>query len=304
MAPTCSVHWLTHTTSCEVERVLDVLGGGHSDVEFRGGYGHPMRFIHETGAEVYFGSKREDQPVCINAPGEVCETASKEILTAAVELGANTTRYDLATDLEPPEKARRRIREMHRAWVRGQVETNIDRRSHQMHQDDREGQGVTAVFGGRTSGFLMRAYDRRGPLRIECEQHPKDGTVKAVVAGLLLERGPAPMWRSLARCLPFPMGWYQELLAGPAVEWERAKEEETSLWSCLEAMRGQLGPTLWMLMTLGVKLADLAVEPERPKGELMRKGWRWAREAEELGLDGVALKKALDEKARGRRIAR
>lgn len=298
---TCGVHWYTFTASQACEDVLDALGGSCSEVEYRGGYGHPQRVIHESGAEVYFGSRREDQPVCVNAPGEVCEGAADDLVKVSRQLEGRPTRIDLAVDLEPPELARRRIREMHRAWMRGKVRTNLAPGSHQMHKDEGEGQGVTAVFGRRKSGFLMRAYDRRGPLRIEQEWHPhKD--IREVVPELLMEKGPGSVWRRLAQEVVFPMEWYQELLVGPAVEWERGEDEETKLGAYIESLRAQHGVGLWMLLELGVKLGDLATEPERPMGRMLQKGARWAREAEALGLDGTELKRVIDLKAKGRRV--
>jgi hypothetical protein len=128
------IHWWTFSTPCEVEGVLDVLGGVCSETEYVGGFGHPMHVVHESGARVYFGSKVEGQPVVVNAPGEACEVAAEQLVRAAADLEGRVTRMDTAVDVGPAGLARRRISEMHRAWVRGKVKTRMAPGSHDLYK--------------------------------------------------------------------------------------------------------------------------------------------------------------------------
>ena len=120
-------HWHTFVTPAPVERVKAVMGGGWGDLEDLGGYGHPRSTAHESGSRVYCGSKRPGQPVCVNMPGEACETWATEGLRWTQELAGATTRHDLALDLGPDTLARKRLVEGVSAWKRGKVDTQMRR---------------------------------------------------------------------------------------------------------------------------------------------------------------------------------
>ena len=155
--PSCNLHWLTLTTDHSAEDVLDRLGGASSKHEAIGGYGHPRSICHESGARIYCGSRRADQPVCVNMPGEVCERHAAEGISWSEDLAGVVTRADLAVDLDPPELARARMIEMRRAWKSRQVETRIS-----SFDEHRSADGWTWYFGRARS---WRCSDPTGRAR-------------------------------------------------------------------------------------------------------------------------------------------
>lgn len=293
MKAATGIHWWTFSTPVEVEGVLDVLGGSHTPPEFVGGFGHPQHVVHETGAKVYFGSKDEKARVVVHASGEVCEQAAGELVTAADSLGGRVTRLDLAADLEPADLAARRLREMRRAWKRGQVKTRMAKSSHDWYQSEAEDGGITAYFGSRKSALYLRAYNRRGPLRLEWQWRP-DKSVGAAIPDMVLRVGVATMWRSLSASAVFPMPWYEELLNGDRVEFVQAETSELGLLKAIEQIRVQLGTSLWALELLGVPFGDLAVRPERPRAQLAAKLDQWSRDADKVGYNGEKLRAELE----------
>jgi hypothetical protein len=295
MTPTVGLHWWTFTSSRTVNDVLERLGGSFAPAEPRGGYGHPSSICHESGARVYFGSRREDQPVCVNMPGNVCETWAAEGITWAEDLAGVVTRSDFACDLEPAEQARSRMIEMRRAWKRGKVRTAI-RTFSEVRSDD----GWTWYFGGKSANLLLRVYDQRGPLRLEFVLRPQK------IAGqqlpeIVARRGVASVWRSLAQGIRFPLTWYQQLLQGDTAELGETVFEESSLAKVIDQLQLQLGPSFWALQKLGLQLADLGTPPEQIRGEVAAKFLRWSDEAAELGLDGAKLRKDVECKLKSRR---
>lgn len=301
---TCGIHWYTWCVRAELEQVLDTIGGSFGAPEFTGGYGHPSRLVHESGTQVYYGSKQEGQPIVVNAPGEACEVLSDDVVVPSLGfgmLGTWATRVDLAVDLEPASLARRRLVEMHRSWKRRTVLTRMAWRSHTMYQSEGADEGWTAYFGGRTSALKLRAYDRRGPLRLEFEWRP-DRNISDHVPMLLHRDGAPKMWRSCAGAIEFPMPWYQQLLDGPKVEWQPTEVEDTAFADAMDAIRTQLGVSLWAAEVLGMTLKDLAVEPEEPRGEILRKLMGWVPGATAMGYNGEALKEKLRCKSRSRRV--
>jgi hypothetical protein len=296
----CGMHWLTFTTSSELDVVLDALDGRFSSTQGKGGFGHPFSFVHESGASVFHGSKRDDQPLVVNVPGETCEHWSAEMLKAAFTLKGCITRVDVALDLEPADKARRRLVEMHRAWKRGKVQTLMSKTSHTMYQSEGELDGWTAYFGGTSSKCRLRAYDRRGPLRLEWQFRPEK-QVGAFLPGHIIDKGPEALWRTLSQSAVFPMPWYRDLLHGDAIEWTKGEKVDSSLRDAIEQLRTQMGPTLWALKLLGA-LDDLCVEPEKPRGEILRKFSRWSKEAAGEGYNNQELERELTCKSKSRRV--
>lgn len=289
---TCGIHYLTQTAGRDMDRIRDALGGEFSDVTERGGFGQPRSFVHETGVQIYFGSTRADQPICLNAPGEVCETYADWLLDKALQLQSIFTRVDIATDIGPPGDARKRLVQMERCWKRKLVITDMDYRSHDWIKSDREGEGATAYYGGKSSRLQLRAYDKRGPLRLEWQFRPTR-QLGGFLPEILRRRGPRPLWRTCAQYAVWPLPWYQELLEGDTIDWPLERTKAGGLQSYLDSLREQHGPNLWALMLLGLTLQDLAVEPERPRGRVITKYTRWADEAPEVGYNPEALKKAL-----------
>jgi hypothetical protein len=287
-AATVGLHWWTFTTPRAVDDVLERVGGSFAPVEPIGGYGHPRSICHESGARVFFGSAREDQPVCVNMPGHVCETWAREGITWAEDLAGVVTRSDLACDLQPAEQARARMIEMRRAWKTGKVRTAI--RTFQEHRSD---DGWTWYFGGKSANLRLRVYDQRGPLRLEFQLRPEK------IAGeqlpeMIARRGTASVWRSLAQGIRFPMSWYRELLDGETAELGETVTEESHLGKVIDQVQLQFGASFWAFLQLGLGLGDLSSAPEEIRGDVAAKFLRWSAEAHELGLDGSKLRQEIE----------
>ena len=285
-------HWLTVALDGRsVEDVLEHLGGSHGEVEEAGAYGQPRRVVHETGAAVYFGSKREDQPVVLNMTGDACDAYFQQGLEWSEKMGGRVTRLDAAADVGPDDLARARWVEMRRAWKRGQVETSMRRTSFSEIKSDRPGEGCTAYYGDKQADLQLRVYDRRGPLRLEAQWRPPKGMSRSV-APLVLKNGVATVWRSLLRrSAVWPMSWFQAVLSGAGLEIQTDAQEDATLTSAIAAMRDQMGMALWGLMTLGVSFDELVRDPgDKLRGDQAAKFNRWATEGEKLGYDGAKLR--------------
>ena len=288
--PAVGVHWWTAATRCSEDDVRRVMGG-LSRADTPGGFGHPWRRVHESGAAVYCGSRVKGQPVVINAPGEVCELWALQLAGWSADLGAWVTRVDLANDVEPAGLARKRLRSMHRAWRSGSCETTMRRQSCELIVNDAEDAGWTLYLGGRSSELRWRVYDRRGPLRIEGQWRPARD-VGNVVPELLLNNGPDHLWRSLARpTLGFKMPWLRELIDGPAAGIWHEPRVSALLDDVLQQFNEQWGLTLWALGQLGLQLDDLQTIPKRLRGSQAAKFLSWAASAGRRGYDGERLRR-------------
>lgn len=281
-------HWLTFVTEKPLEAVLDVLAGKSGAVEQTFAFGHKKRLGHETGAYVYFGSPSPDQPIVVNLPGEVCEQHFDLGLSWCHRLDARTTRLDLANDVGPQEQARARLYEMVDAFKAKQCVTKMrqgEKGSWIVFQSGNPGDGHTAYFGGKTADQRLRAYDRRGDLRLEWQWRPPKGMSKSV-AKMMLERGVEPMWRSLAQSCVWPMPWYQALLTGDAEQRVRDEAVDTALTQAVIAFREQAGPSLWAMLLAGVPITDLVSDPgDDLRGDQARKFIGWAKDAAKMGYD-------------------
>lgn len=158
------VHWFSGTVRGLAPRaVLDVvsafLGLPIMDRP-RGGYGYGSS-AGVGGASVYWSPGRGD--VFVVLPGEVCESLGVPALVAlATELDLDpSSRLDLAWDVHGVAVA-----QVADAWRGGDVVTRAHRDSWQDHQS---ADGRTFYMGSRTSGRMVRVYDRRGPTRFEME---------------------------------------------------------------------------------------------------------------------------------------
>ncbi|HEX2973365.1 MAG TPA: hypothetical protein VHP11_13605 [Tepidisphaeraceae bacterium] len=258
-----------------------------------GGLGHPYRLVHGSGAQIFYGSARADQPIVVNVEGQVCEGWTDESLDWVCNLDGVVTRLDVAADVPPPELARRRLAQLRREWLRGRVKTRMDRKSHQWFGDDKTG-GRTEVFGGKASTLRLRAYDVRGPLRLEWQWRPERESGR-LVARTVKQMGPTAIWRSLADSAVWPMSWYQKMLEGDRPEWMRPESDESSLEQSQEALWKQWGTKLWALDELGFTLGDLMAPPEqRPvRGDTVAALLKWCDEAEKTGRDASKLRAKL-----------
>lgn len=304
-------HWLRFTVPPgSLERVLETMGGRHGDVESLRAYGQPRRIVHETGAVVYFGSDREDQPEVVDLPGEVCEREFDTGLAWCHQLGGNVTRVDLANDVGPDERSRGRLLEMIEAFEQKRVETLMrqgrreDGSSLHVIDSRRPGEGMTAYFGGRTADLRLRVYDRRGPLRLEFEWHPPK-PARPHVPIMLLEQGPGGVWRSLARSHVWPMAWYMQLLDGDRVELPPLDDEAvTTLQAAWDQLRDGFGYTFQAFDLLGLTMADLAKPfPEKLRGRDAKKFLGWAREAP-AGYDGAKLRVEVEKRLKRSRVVK
>ncbi len=284
---TAGVHWLTMGTDAPMDHVEDVFGG-LGEPERPGAYGHPFKRVHESGAAVYCGSRLAGQPLVVNVPGEVCETWAEPILVYSVELDAWLTRGDFALDVHPPDLARKRLREMHRAFRAGRCETNMRRDSWDLITNSRAGEGWTLMLGGKTAQLRMRAYDRRGPLRIETQWRP-ERDVGRELPELILKHGAGHWWRSTAAAVKFPMPWYRELLEQPAQVIPQVPQVGAALAEALEQFSQQWGQALWAFGMLGLGLEDLQRIPEALRGSQVAKLVAWGQAGKSLGYDGDRL---------------
>ena len=177
---------------------------------------------------------------------------------------------------------------------REQVATSIRQGSHRLVKNVNPAEGWTGYWGGKSAAMQLRAYDRRGPLRLEFEVRPERAE-RAAIGSLLSRWGAASVWRSYAMRIRFPMAWYVDLLTGDVATWERTKPAETEFEQALRSLAGQWGSSLWAFLKAGV---DLNAFAESLKPELRRdvraKLAGWAAQATAAGYDGAALMKEIE----------
>ncbi len=253
-------------------------------------FNQPMRFLHDSGASVYFGSKRE-QPIVVEVPGETCERMTSEALaTWAENVEGRVTRLDVAADVEPASLARRRLLELRETFRKGKCETRIPRTSTRFYENDKPGEeGCTLYVGSSNSRLMQRAYDVRGPLRLEWQFKPDDRLVGRAVPECLRKFGPAAMWRRLADVCIWPMGWYQQLLKGERADLVKGPGKSDDLARTMSAITEQLGPTLAGLQFAGVDLNQLCAFPNKPNAQQVRRFASWCSQARDLGYDPTRL---------------
>jgi hypothetical protein len=293
---TFGIHWFrSPTPEKDVDRVLDVvcqvMGGDFGPSEPRGGFNQPGRFVHTTGAGVYFGREDRGQPIVLDVPGEACEQVTHEQLAAVVpELHGWVTRCDVACDVEPADVATNRLLQMRRAFKRGQCITRIPPTSCRLYVDDDPAGGRTLYVGKPSSDLLIRAYDRRGPLRIEHEWKPSHIDVRDSVANSLRRHGPAGVWRRLAgRCI-WPMPWFRELLKGECADEVSAPVAAADLENFITQVGAQLGASLFAFHLLGGTLDQLIRRPAKPNAQQVRRWQAWVAQAPDLGYDPTELR--------------
>jgi hypothetical protein len=247
-----------------VGEVLELVRGelgGHFGETCKGRFNQPQGIKHESGLTVHYGAQVEAQPVVVEMPGEACECfLDSQISEMGCNLEGRMTRLDLAEDAEPAQEARSRLMSMHELWKGGEVDTGIRITSMDLIQSNRPGQGWTMYCGSRQSPLFMRAYDKRGPLRIEWEFKPQ-GQIRGMMPRLLREGGPTKWWRWMARHAVWPLPWYEELLSGPLPDARLARAPASSAIQSLQAIRHQWGPKLDLLLKGGLRPEDLTRVP-------------------------------------------
>lgn len=157
------LHWFAGTVRSDPSVILQALSEhleAVSSVRPRGGYGYACS-AGVGPASVYWSPDREDVFVVLS--GEACEhlgTVGLVALSADLELEPSS-RLDIAWDVNGVTPA-----ELRAEWSCGNVVTRAHRGSWEWHEN---GEGTTFYMGSRTSSRFVRAYDRRGPTRIELE---------------------------------------------------------------------------------------------------------------------------------------
>ncbi len=257
--------------------------------------GHPFKRVHESGMAVYCGSDRPGQPLVINAPGEVCEHWADQLGGWFVELDMRTTRIDVAMDVHPPELARKRIAHMHRAFKLGRVESRMHRDSCTIIKSDGEGEGWTLYLGRPQSELMMRAYDRRGPLRIETQWRPQ-GEAREIVPELLVRKGVSHMWRRCASRVRLKLPWYEELLAGDIEDVPPDPRLSSPLDEAMFQLNRQFGATFFMLGEMGFTLDDLRSTPAQFSGVQSRKFATWLDAHERAGNEVSDARRELEKR--------
>jgi hypothetical protein len=192
--------------------------------------------------------------------------------------------------VQPPDLARRRLLEMKAAFRSGRCETSMKRDSFREQRSYAPGEGFTFYFGGKTAKLQIRAYDRRGPLRIETQWRP-GREVGEVLPEMVIEKGPAHWWRSTVAACRFPMPWFRELLDAPRQNIPQLPEVAGVLDEVLAQFQQQWGQALWAFGLLGMTLDDLQRAPEALRGSQAAKLLSWAKSADAHGGDGGKLRR-------------
>lgn len=270
------IHWFAGTAcGLAASAVLDVLSahlGAAVVKRERGGYGYGSS-ASVGGASVYWSPGRAD--VFVVLPGEVCEGLGVPALVAlATDLDLEpSSRLDVAWDVEGVT-----VGQVADAWHAGNVVTRAHRDS---WRHDRNAEGETFYMGSRSSGRMVRVYDRRGPTRFEMEW-------KGERAVLLWRRllASSEYWWSLAamselrafvdfrqraegvnpqRCPLLP--WWDEVTACAGRSCESIPRQPRTLEEKRGWLRHQVAPVLAMVAD-GVpdwtgELADLLADGQR-----------------------------------------
>lgn len=304
------VHWFRFVTRNDsVDRVADLIVG-ISGGEFVSGppsrsFNQERTLKHTSGATIHFGASSENQPIVVEVPGEVCDVVPSDHLACwALECVGLVSRIDLACDLNPPEKARPYMLQMKRVFRAGRCTTRIRPDSLEYVENDRIGEGHTLYIGqrGKDAQQFLRVYDRRGPLRLEWQFQPKDKAVREWIPTTLNDKGPAPLWRSLARGCIWPMRWYRDLLDGESAERPVVPKKLAGLERLLGAVGAQYGDGLAAAVAaIGVDavVAEVIKENENRNREQVRRAKQFKLEAAGLGIQTCEVENAENEATSG-----
>jgi hypothetical protein len=142
---------------------------------------------------------------------------------------------------------------------------------------------------------MMRAYDRRGPLRVEFQWRPQ-GEIREDLAERLVRKGPENLWRRCARRVEFELPWYQQLLEGDVDETPSNQRVESTLNEAMFQISHQFGPSFLMFGLLGFDLTDLMKKPDAFSGPQYRKFSKWCDDHERAGNDVSQARKELEKR--------
>ena len=292
------LHWWTACTSSPESSVIREFGGDQAfgKLEVRGGFGHPYRRVHESGMEVFSGSRRDGQPVVMNASGLVCETWSKELIKNTLALGGYCTRMDLAVDVFPADQARKRLLQLRRDFRAGRCKTSMRSDSAEFHHSDGETGGATVYFGGKSSDARLRVYDVRGPIRLEWQLRPAGKEAGAVAVHNVSHFGVLPVWRWASQTkLMFNAPWFVDVASGSIVELPVDDRASSTMEEAIEQIKKQYGASISAMIALGVDLTKLAkfIDSDELKSPVRAKFQRWASEGDSVGLNGDKLRSML-----------
>jgi hypothetical protein len=141
---------------------------------------------------------------------------------------------------------------------------------------------------------MLRAYTRRGPLRLEWQVKPTTPAARSAWATQLTQFTAGEVWRTFGRRCEWPAAWYMQVLDGKAAIVPQLIDETRGLTELLDQLRQQHGPTLWVLQQLGISLGDLTREPANPSGQWLAQMRHFARDADRLGHNGQRLLQAAE----------
>ncbi len=209
------VHWFSGTTRRTIEDVCEVVSGLRAGALVeehkhgaRGGYARSAKC---GGVLVAWSDTRPD--VLVTVPGAICEelgTSGLVALSLRAELEPSS-RLNVAWDAEglTPDM----LGDAFRAGdVVTRIQRPIDPETGRMHGIERREnhEGDTVYLGSRSSERFVRAYNRRGPCRVELE---------------LKERRAVELWRRLL-ALQDEDAWSGEALAELRAFLDFRKREE------------------------------------------------------------------------------
>lgn len=287
------VHWATISTDLDADSacgiVEDVLGGTFTG-SGRGQFNQPMSADHETGLRVFHGAEDQGQPVVLCCDGETCDRLGESSIQGVLRAtGGRLTRLDVAEDVEPASDARVRLLAMREAYKAGQAATRKRLTSWEWRESGSPEDGCTLYVGRRQAETFLRAYDRRGPLRLEWEIKPCSRERGSSLTASFVRVGAGPLWRGAARTVEFGFPWYQSLLEGDAVTVTGSTRDAQDLDELVAALRQTCGPAIELLRVAGYDLAGLGRMPATMGSRALAKYRRIANDLSAVGLDGGAV---------------
>jgi hypothetical protein len=293
------VHWATISTDLDADSacgiVEDTLGGQFTG-SGRGQFNQPMSADHETGVRVFHGAEHQGQPVVVCIDGETSdrlgESAIQGILRAT---GGRLTRLDVAEDVEPPGGARVCLVAMREAYKAGEVATRKRLTSWEWRESGSPEDGCTLYVGRRQAETFLRAYDRRGPLRLEWEIKPASRQRGSSLTASFVRVGSGPLWRGASRTLEFGFPWYQALLEGDAVTVTGSAPEAKDLDDLIASITHTHGAAIEVLRVAGFDLSRLGRMPPTMGSRALAKYRRIANDLSAVGLDGSAVLERLQQ---------
>jgi hypothetical protein len=142
---------------------------------------------------------------------------------------------------------------------------------------------------------MIRAYDRRGPLRIETQWRPQ-GEARGIIPEMLVRRGAAHVWRQCASRVRLKLDWYEELLAGEEEKLPASMRVDSMLEEAKFQLWRQQGISLWMLGMMGETIETLRRVPDLLTGPQARKLRAWLDGHERAGNDVAEARRELEKR--------